>query len=70
MDNAKIDNANKWVKAIAADNGCRYLDTQSVLKDDKNCLKAEYCNSADGIHLHDATYEIVLQYIRTHAWTK
>lgn len=69
LDNAKIDNANKWVKAIAADTGCRYLDTQSVLKDDKNFLKAEYCNSSDGIHLHDAAYEVILQYIRTHALT-
>ena len=39
LDNTKIDTANKWVKAVAAENGCRYLDTQSILKDDKNCLK-------------------------------
>ena len=67
LDNAKIDNANKWVKAIAAENGCRYLDTQTVLKDDKNCLKTEYCNSNDGIHLGKNAYEVILQYIRTHA---
>ena len=34
LDNAKINNANKWVKAIAAENGCHYLDTQSILKDE------------------------------------
>ena len=67
LDNTKIDNANKWVKAIASENGCRYLDTQTVLKDDKNCLKAEYCNSSDGIHLGKNAYEVILQYIRTHA---
>ncbi|MBQ4111567.1 MAG: hypothetical protein IJD38_02095 [Clostridia bacterium] len=67
LDNTKIDNANKWVKAIAAENGCRYLDTQTVLKDDKNCLKTEYCNSNDGIHLGKNAYEVILQYIRTHA---
>ena len=67
LDNAKIDNANRWVKAIAADNGCAYLDTQSILKDQNNCLKEEYCNSSDGIHLGKNAYEAILQYIRTHA---
>ena len=69
LDNQKIDTANTWVKAIAADNGCRYLDTQSVLKDGSNCLKAEYCNSTDGIHLSAGAYEVILAYIRTHAVT-
>ncbi len=69
LDNTKIDTANKWVKAVAAENGCHYLDTQSVLKDDKNCLKAEYCNSSDGIHLGKNAYEVILNYIRTHALT-
>ena len=69
LDNRKIDTANQWVKAIAAENGCHYLDTQSVLKDDKNCLKAEYCNSTDGIHLGKNAYEVILGYIRTHAIT-
>lgn len=69
LDNAKIDNANQWVKAIAAENGCRYLDTQSVLKDQNNHLKAEFCNSSDGIHLGRNAYEVILTYIRTHALT-
>ena len=69
LTNAKIDTANKWVKAIAAENGCRYLDTQSVLKDEKNNLKTEYCNSTDGVHLGKNAYEVILQYIRTHAIT-
>ena len=69
LTNTKIDNANKWVKAIAEENGCRYLDTQSILKDEKNNLKAEYCNSADGIHLGADAYKAILNYIRTHALT-
>ena len=67
LDNTKIDTANKWVKAVAAENGCYYLDTQSILKDERNCLKAEYCNSSDGIHLGTNAYEAILAYIRTHA---
>ncbi len=69
LDNTKIDTANKWVKAVAAENGCRYLDTQSILKDENNYLKAEYCNSTDGIHLGTNAYEAILAYIRTHAVT-
>ncbi|MBQ7909634.1 MAG: InlB B-repeat-containing protein [Clostridia bacterium] len=69
LGNDKIDTANGWVKDIAAENGCRYLDTQSVLKDEEGCLKAEYCSSADGIHLNKEAYEVILAYIRTHALT-
>ena len=69
LDNTKINNANKWVKDIAAENGCRYLDTQSILKDDKGCLKENYCNSTDGIHLGKEAYVAILEYIRTHALT-
>ena len=69
LDNTKIDTANKWVKAVAAENGCRYLDTQSILKNDKNCLKDNYCNSSDGIHMGKEAYVAILEYIRTHALT-
>ena len=69
LDNTKIDTANKWVKAIAAENGCSYLDTQSILKDEKNCLKESYCNDDQGIHLHKEAYVAILEYIRTHALT-
>ena len=69
LDNAKINNANKWVKAIAAENGCHYLDTQSILKDEKGNLKDSYCNSNDGIHMGKEAYVAILEYIRTHALT-
>lgn len=68
LENAKIDNANKWVKAIASENGCRYLDTQSILKDENNSLKKEYAET-DGIHLRKNAYVAILEYIRTHAIT-
>ncbi len=67
LSNQQIDTANTWVKAVAAENECYYLDTQSILKDDKNCLKDEYCNSTDGIHLTTGAYQMILNYIRTHA---
>ncbi len=67
LNNAQIDRANEWVKDMAANLGCYYLDTRSVLKDENGCLRAEFCNSADGIHLGTKGYEAVLMYIRTHA---
>ena len=57
------------LEAVAAETGCYYLDTQSVLKGEDGCLRAEYCNSTDGIHLGVAGYEAILAYIRTHAVT-
>lgn len=70
LKNEKIDLCNGWVREIAAACGCPYLDTQSVLKGADNALKPEYCNSSDGIHLHKEAYLIILQYIRTHAYTE
>ncbi len=70
LKNDKIDVCNGWVREIAAECGCPYLDTQTVLKGADNALKPEYCNSSDGIHLHKEAYEVILQYIRTHAYTK
>lgn len=70
LDNGKIDLCNGWVREIAAECSCPYLDTQSVLKGADNALKPEYCNSSDGIHLHKEAYEVILQYIRTHAYTE
>ena len=67
LSNSKIDVCNGWVKDIAAQNGCRYLDTQSVLKDSRGNLKSSLCGSTDGIHLTDDAYSVILQYIRTHA---
>ena len=67
LDNSRIDSANKWVKEVALANECYYLDTQSVLKDENNCLAAEYCTSSDGMHLEKEAYEVILAYIRTHA---
>ena len=67
LNNQQIDRANDWVKAVAVETDCYYLDTQSVLKDENGYLNAEYCNSTDGIHLGVKGYEAILAYIRTHA---
>lgn len=68
LSNAQIDRANGWVVELAQDEGCSYLDTCRMLKDDSGALAARYCDSADGIHLNRAAYEVILAYIRTHAY--
>lgn len=67
LDNSKIDTANQWVKEVAAANECYYLDTQSVLKDENNCLRADFCDSSNGMSLNQTAYATILAYIRTHA---
>ena len=66
--NANIDIANGWIKQIAAEHGCKYLDTASVLKNDSGTMIAAYDNG-DGIHMTADAYKAVLQYIRTHGYT-
>ena len=67
--NEKIDLVNEWAKDLTLEyENVRYLDTQSVLRDGENYLKAEY-QSGDGIHLTAEGYREILKYIRTHAWS-
>ena len=66
--NANIDVANGWIKQIAAEHGCKYLDPASVLKNDSGAMIALY-DSGDGIHMTADAYKAVLQYIRTHGYT-
>ncbi len=69
ITNAKIDTANGWVKQIAAEHGCKYLDTASILKNSNGAMIALY-DSGDGIHMTAEAYKAVLQYIRTHGYTE
>lgn len=63
ITNEMIDNANASIRAIAERRALHYLDTQSVLRDENGYLRAEFCSSADGIHLSEQGYRAVLSYI-------
>ena len=65
ITNEMIDNANAAIRALAQKRNLPYLDTQSVLRDERGFLKKEYCYSEDGIHLTGAAYEAILAYIST-----
>ena len=66
ITNKGIDRINGWLKEIALERSLPYLDTQSVLKNSYGALKDEYENG-DGVHMNEGAYQIILEYIRTHA---
>ena len=65
ITNEMIDNANAAIRTLAQKRNLPYLDTQSVLRDERGFLKKEYCYSEDGIHLTSGAYEAILAYIST-----
>lgn len=71
--NARLNTLNGYILDIAEELGVKYLDTQSVLKDENGHLKAGYSktggfNHSDGYHLNDVGLLAVLNYIKTHAY--
>ena len=67
INNAGVDQANKWVYEIAESTGTRYLNTHDALTDETGSLRAEYCNG-DGVHLDTPGCETVLMTVRTHGY--
>lgn len=68
LNNSLITKANGWILEIAETTGVRYLDTQSVLKDENGDLNPKFDNGGNGINLNDAGFTAVLNYIRTHGY--
>ena len=66
ISNEGIDRLNLWAKEIAFEEGIRYLDTQSILKNDQNA-QFEHYNVHDGVHMNEDAYDAIIEYIRTHA---
>jgi hypothetical protein len=67
ITNAMITAGNSWILRIAEENGCKYLDTISVLLNDAGNAKDELMLN-DGLHPNTAGLELILEYIRTHAY--
>lgn len=62
----KINRANTWIAKLADDNEVYYLNTISSLLSENGHLKEEYCNG-DGIHISREGFNVILDFIRTHA---
>lgn len=67
ITNAKIDSANLWVESVATSTGVKYLDTQSILKDENGALRTDYSND-NALHLTGDALGLVINYIRTHGY--
>lgn len=67
INNERISAANEWLKAVAAETGTKYAETNLDLMDENGKLKAEMGNG-DGIHLGPDGFKKVLEYLRTHAY--
>ena len=66
ITNKGIDRLNEWAKEIAADEGLRYLDTQSILKDENGAQIIQY-SEQDGVHMNADAYNAIIDFIKTHA---
>jgi lysophospholipase L1-like esterase len=67
ITNEKIDTANIWVKRIADSTDVKYLDSESVLKDENGALPEKICNDSK-LHLNTDGLNLVINYLRTHGY--
>ena len=68
ITNVKISQGNRWTLSIAEETGCKYLDTFSVLLNEEGNARDELMMK-DGLHPNKAGLSLILNYIRTHAYT-
>ena len=67
ITNEKIDTANTWVERVASSLGVKYLDSESVIKDENGALPDKYCNG-DGLHLNTDGFNLIMNFLRTHGY--
>ncbi len=67
ISNSRIREFNSWVVEVCGKASVKYLDTHSVMTDNKGALRAEF-DSGDGITPNEAGYNEMLHYIRTHGY--
>ena len=63
----KIDKANAWIVEIAEEQGVKYLDSASALKNSHGYLDKKY-DSGDGLHLSAEGYSVFFDHIRNHGY--
>lgn len=67
INNDKVTAANSWILEVAEQTGCPYLDTFSCLINDEGNAKEELMGG-DGLHWAPDGLNLILNYIRTHAY--
>ncbi len=68
MDQTKIDDFNMALLSMCEQLGLKFLNSAEVLKGEDGYGIADYYNNGD-IHLKTAGLKVVLNYIRTHAYS-
>ena len=59
--NQKVSTVNGWIKALADEYGCVFVDSASRLCDVNGCMRAEYnTDHLDGYHLNREGLEVML----------
>ncbi|MBQ7638966.1 MAG: hypothetical protein IJS90_08705 [Clostridia bacterium] len=69
ITNASITKANRWILELAEEYGLSYLDSFSCLLGENGNIRSELVMK-DGLHANKDGLELVLKYIRTHAYTE
>lgn len=67
ITNEKIDTANIWVARIASSTGSKYLDSESVIKDETGAMPEKLSNDSS-LHFNADGYTLVINYLRTHGY--
>ena len=67
INNDKVNAANGWIKRIAENTGCRFLNSHECLVGSDGFLP-ESSQNGDGLHLNGEAFTTVMHYIRTHAY--
>ncbi|MBR5376431.1 MAG: SGNH/GDSL hydrolase family protein [Lachnospiraceae bacterium] len=65
VKNEWVDKYNDFLMKLAEEKHIKYLDIDTVLKNDKGSIKPEY-DGGDGLHYSASAYGIILDYIVTH----
>lgn len=67
INNEKLAAASAWIYEIAEAEGLRYIDLAAAVKGEDGALP-EHLHIGDGYHLNSEGHQLVLDYIRTHAY--
>ena len=62
-----IDNFNNALIVMAKEMDCKYIDSASVMKDEKTGYAKEGYTVGDGIHISEDGFAAMFTYIRTHS---
>lgn len=66
LNNQNVDAFNVWLKNYCDEKGYKFLDVNSILRDENGYLKEEYCSDPDdqGIHFTDEACNLWADYLK------